>query len=366
MNPYSGKPGGTSTYVSHLIENLENDGHDIKLVSVPLKEPNEKYDRLQRVPIKIRKDTSIHFLFKLLFKTPGMKISEDSIIHSHRPDFMFPFTLFFRKNPKVCTLHGIPNIGIKTRKSRGTWRVYSMLERFSLKRIDQFIAVDERTKEFYENMQPYLKERIRVIPVGIDRNLFKPMDKRKMRRKYGFGEDDRIILYVGRFSIEKGLDLLLKSFEEVHMNDPMTRLVLLGDGLEENKLKEMVRAHNINNVAFMAPVAHDLIPEIMNCADVFALSSFQEGLPTVVLEAFACGIPVVATDVGDVGKVVKEGETGFLVKNREAEEFSKGILQVIENIDVNYNENCQAMASGYSWDNIVKEIKMVYDEVKGI
>jgi glycosyltransferase involved in cell wall biosynthesis len=363
MNPYSGKPGGTSTYVAHLMENLEKAGHKIKLISTPLNEPNEKYDRLDKIPIKIWKDTGIHFLIKLLVKTPGMKIPRDSIIQTHRPDFMFPFIIFFRKNPKVCTLHGIPNIGIKTRKSRGTWRIYSMLERFSLKRIQQFIAVDERTRDFYEDLQPSLNGRIKVIPVGIDPELFRPLDKQKMREKYGFAQDEKIILYVGRFSVEKGLDLLLKSFKEVNEKDPKTKLVLLGDGLEEDKLKEMVKDLAIRNVTFMQPAAHDVIPEIMNCADVFALSSFQEGLPTVVLEALACGKPVVATDVGDVRKVVKDGETGYLVKDRNVQEFVKGLIKVIDNVEIDYVKNCQNMANRYSWARIVDEIISVYKQL---
>jgi glycosyltransferase involved in cell wall biosynthesis len=365
MNPYSGKPSGTSTYIAHLIENLEDDGNAIKLISIPLREPNEKYDTLDTVPIKVRKETSINFLVKLLIKTPGLNISNESIIHTHRPDFMFPFTIFFRKNPKICTFHGIPEIGIKTRKNRGIWRIYKWLERFSIKKIDKFIAVDERTAEYYSEKLPMIKDRISVIPVGLDLDLFNPKDRHKMREKYGFDQGERIILFVGRFSIEKGLDILLRSFKEVHTEKPEARLVLIGDGPQAAELKDMARTHNIKNVTFMSPLAHELIPEMMSCADVFALASAFEGMPTVVLEALACGVPVVASDVGDVGKVVMDGETGYLVKNRHTENFKKGILKVLEDSEIDFQHNCQNVARRYSWTSVYDDIKGIYMQLNG-
>jgi len=77
------------------------------------------------------------------------------------------------------------------------------------------IAVDHNTEMFYSGLYSWLKDKMIVIPVGIDTELFKPIDKREMREKYGFKENDKIILFVGRFERVKGLDLLLKSFKEV-------------------------------------------------------------------------------------------------------------------------------------------------------
>jgi glycosyltransferase involved in cell wall biosynthesis len=330
------------------------------VISTPVKDPNEISCEFNEIPVKLKKVTSISFLVKLLIMAPSMKLSHDTIIHTHRPDFLLPFILFFHRNPKICTLHGIPDIGIKTRKKPIIWKIYNIIERFCLKRTDRLIAVDEGTKKYYSNRYPGLKERIVTIPVGIDPEIFKPKDKKRMRNNYGFKQDEIIILYVGRFSIEKGLDILIKGFREVNYMNPESRLVLLGEGLQSDDLKDVIRDQNIHNITFMAPVKHEIIPEIMSCADIFALTSSFEGMPTVVLEAMACGIPVVATEVGDVKKVVLEGKTGYIIQRREPEYIKKAILKLIENKDSGFSEYCQKVATRYSWNNIIPEIIDIY------
>jgi glycosyltransferase involved in cell wall biosynthesis len=362
-NPFIGEPSGTLTYISNLLRSFQKKGFEVSLICIQDDEYDKKSHNYDIIPIKMKKITSYTFLLKLLIKAPTLKLSKDSIIHTHRPDFMLPFILFFRKNPKICTLHGIPNVGIRTRKHKIVWWIYDVIERFSLNRVDRLVAVDQRTKEYYEKRQPALKDKITMIPVGIDTDVFKPMDKEKMRKKYGFHQEERIILYIGRFSIEKGLDLLLKAFNKVDFKIPNCRLVLVGKGSETNKLKDIIGAQKINNITFMDPVLHEKIPEIMNCADVFTLTSSYEGMPTVVLEALACGVPVVATDVGDVKKVVLNDKTGHLIKDRQIEKIEGGILMVLRDEREGVCRDCVAVAVKYSWENISEYIIKEYHDL---
>lgn len=300
-----------------------------------------------------------------MVKTPFFRLPKDSIIHGHRPDFMFPFTIFCRKNPRVCTLHGIPEINIKKRKNFLIWRIYTFLEKYSLSRIDKLIAVNRSAKEYYSKKMKNLDEKTVIIPVGINTKMFRPLDKKKMREKYGFKQEETIILYIGRFSVEKDLELLLRAFKDFRPEVPKARLVLLGKGPEEERLREFVKTQHVDGVTFKKPVKHEDVPEIINCADVLALCSLFEGMPTVVLEALACGVPVVSTDVGDVNKVVVDGETGQLVRHRNPESLKNAILKVIRNRGIGYIDSCLAVAKRYSWDNISQKIMEVYAEVEG-
>ncbi len=159
--------------------------------------------------------------------------------------------------------------------------------------------------------------------------------------------------------------MLLKAFKDFRPEIPKARLILLGEGPEEERLRKIVKTQRIDGVTFMKPVKHDDIPEIINCADVLTLCSLFEGMPTVVLEALACGVPVVSTDVGDVNKVVVDGKTGQLVKHRNPESLKNAILKVIRNQGISYIDSCVSVAERYSWDNISQRIMEVYAEVEG-
>jgi glycosyltransferase involved in cell wall biosynthesis len=363
INPFSVKPSGMYAYMAGLASTLSKKGVDVAIIGKEMGEEELQTHNIKLIPIKMKKATSIIFLTKLMVKAPFWKLSENAIIHGHRPDFLFPFIIFSRRNPKVCTLHGIPNINVKTRKNLLIWGIYTSLEKLSLRHIDRFIAVNRSTKQYYSEKEPKIKNRIVVIPVGIDTQVFKPIDQRKMRKRYGFDQKEKIILYVGRFSIEKRLDLLLKVFKDLKEKISNARLVLVGNGLEEIKLRNIVKMENIEDVTFMNSVKHEKIPEIINCADVLALCSLFEGMPTVVLEALACGVPVVATDVGDVSCVVKDNETGFLVKERDRSQISDRLLKVIDWGRESYSQRCIEVAGAYSWNNVTERILNVYSEL---
>jgi glycosyltransferase involved in cell wall biosynthesis len=362
-NPFTAEASGTQAYVEGLVDSLIQRKIDVILISHKINESDQKMFNIEHLPITKKTPTSIGFMLKLMLKAPFLKLPRDSIIHSQRPDFMFPFVLFFRKNPKVCTLHGIPSIGIKTRKNAIIWGIYSIIERSSLKHIDKLIAVNDSAKGYYTGNNPRLKNDIIVIPVGIDLKLFRPMDRKKMRSLYDFAQDDIIILYIGRFSQEKGLDLLLRGFSLLKAHIPNARLILLGKGPSESNLRKIVKEEKISDVTFMEPVSHDKIPQMINSADLLALCSSYEGMPTVVLEALACGIPVVSTDVGDVSKIVKNGKTGELILNRDPKSVQNALLKVIERDCETYKMECITEAKRFSWEVVSQEIIKVYNEV---
>ena len=358
------KPGGTRAYVLNLISVLVKNGIRTTLVGISLDDgENSSNSLFTFIPIiKGSNISGYKFIFHLLLKAHGLKLQKSSIIHAQRPDLMLPFLIFYRKNPKVCTLHGIGYNDVYFKKGKFLGRIYRLVERFALKRTDRIIAVDENTEKFYSNMYPTLKDKIVVIPVGIDTELFKPMDKREIRKKYGFEEEDKIVLSVGRFETEKGLDLLLKSFKEVKKKIVGCKLVLVGAGREKNDLENLAKDLGLSDITFMDSLEHDKIPEIMNCADVFALCSLHEGMPTVVLESLACGVPVVSTDVGDVHKVVKDDETGYILRTRDKEQLKTKLVKILLN-DKKLKENCIKTAQEYSRDKIAERIMELYNGV---
>ena len=360
VDPDVTTPGGTRAYIMSLIKMLRKEDVNVSLIGIsnPDYVHNGEYSFVPVV--KNQKVSGYNFLFNLFLKTPFLDIPKSAIIHFHRQDRALPFLLFFRDNPKVLTIHGM-NYEWEWIRNKGiiVGGIFMIIIKFVNKKMDKIILVDEASKKFCK----IPSDKVVVIPVGVDTKMFKPMDKNTLREKYKFNETDKILLYVGRFKKEKGLDLLIKAFKRVKAKIPASKLVLVGDGPEKQNLFKLVNSLKLGDVQFMNTVEHGEIPMVMNCADVFALCSLYEGMPTVVLEALACGIPVVSTDVGDVHKVVHDNETGYIVRTRTIDAIASKLIEAL-NYRYRLKGNCVRMAQDYSWEKIAEQIMEVYNEVQ--
>lgn len=353
------KPGGVDTYINELIKGSAVYGIDFKLVGMTDKSTKCSKTKIgcEFIPIiKKNKTSGYTFLLYLMLKAPIIKLSKNCIIDAQRPDYIFPFILSHKQNPKVCTLHGLNSTGIHLKKGKIIGKIYDLIEKFSLKRVDKVVAVDETTKKYYLKKYPFLEKKTEVIPLGIDINKFKPLDKKVMRQKHGFKKDDYIAMYVGRLEKEKNLDVLIRSFKFV--ND--SKLIIVGDGRERKRLERLTNEFNLSNVEFRGKIKHELIPEIMNCADVFVLTSLYESGPLVVQEALACGIPVISVNVGRVQEFIKNESIGRIVARDEK--------KIAENINFfkktaknqKTRKECRKVAKDFDFSNTAKKTIKVY------
>lgn len=159
--------------------------------------------------------------------------------------------------------------------------------------------------------------KIITIPNGIDTSKFTYMDPVKARLRLSLPTDIRIIMFIGNLSPVKGLDYLLEAFLKVTLQyQTSLLLVIVGNGELRESLKSKAQKLGLidnNSIYFAGEKKHDEIPLWINACDILCLPSLSEGLPNVIIESFACGRPVVATKVGGIPEVVKEGVNGILV-----------------------------------------------------
>lgn len=125
-----------------------------------------------------------------------------------------------------------------------------------------------------------------VIPNAINPDLFYCRDKNEMRKKHGFNEDDFIVAFVGQWNSRKGVRRLSDALSK--LNNPKIKAIFMGRGAEVPTYK---------NVLFQGTVNHDILPEYLCCADVFALPTNNEGCSNAVIEAMACGLPILSSDM---------------------------------------------------------------------
>jgi glycosyltransferase involved in cell wall biosynthesis len=231
--------------------------------------------------------------------------------------------------------HGIPVVAV----SRG-WtaqnlkvRLYEALDRINLRWMDRVICVSEgqARKVRRAGVDP---ARVTVIRNSIDVARFADPDLRYLRWLHEWFPRPRrcIVGSAGRLSPEKGFEVLLEAAARLHARDESVGFIHFGDGPGRRALAQAIDDAGLQDVFILAGMRSDL-----DCYypffDAFALPSFTEGLPNVVLEAFAARVPVVATAVGGTPEVVDDGQSGYLVPPGDPARLAERLLEVLVDED---------------------------------
>jgi len=222
---------------------------------------------------------------------------------------------------------GIPLVGTShhwTHQTRAV-RVYEFLDGLTLRRFDAVVAVSQVIAgQLRETGVP--TDKITVIDNGIDLTPFNsaaPVLKSELNAK-----DQLLIGTVGRLVEQKGMIYFLTAAKQLLKEFPNLTFVIVGDGPDLGKLQQMAKELHIENKVRFTGVRYDMA-NVYASLDVFALASIEEGMPMTLLEAMASRLPVAATAVGAVPQIVIPGETGMLVKARDAAEMAQAIAALL-------------------------------------
>lgn len=190
---------------------------------------------------------------------------------------------------------------------------------------EAIISSSEQEKENLLEEYKISPSKVKVIYPGVNKELFYPMDRRKAREKLGYRDDEEIILYVGRIEPVKGLFTLIKSLKllkkEVSPLYDQLKLIIIGGGSKssdhlKNKeilyLKNMIKAYDLGEkVFFLGSKKQNGLKKYYSAADVLVMPSLYESFGLVALEALACGTPVIASRIGEMKSIIKEGKNGL-------------------------------------------------------
>lgn len=333
--------GGIGVYAKNYLEYLDKTGHQVIFIG---KKSNGKiineYSNLTFIDAtKNAKQSDIVFFLNLFKISKNLTLSPDAIIHAQRSDWIIPFKR--HNNPKVVTLHGSHLSNVVLKKGRWLAILYFLLERRGLELADDVISVSDYKIRYFERIYgKAIAGKIRYIPPAIDLAKFTRIDKTQAREKYEFEQNDQIVLFLGRFEKEKNLELLIRAIARVRVKG-----LFVGSGKEQVTLQEF--AKNIGaNIKFVPPIRNELIPQVLACADVLGLTSVHEGFPLVLIEAMAAGIPCISTEVGDAKKIIKDGDTGFIVDDNT---IVNRLRMILEN-PARYKSKCLAKSISFSWE----------------
>ena len=206
-------------------------------------------------------------------------------------------------------------------------------------------------------------DRIHVIPNGVDTERFHPRDREEARRELGIPPAERVVLVVARLEPVKGIDLLVRALGALRLRQEGTppRAYIIGDGPERPALEALIRANGVaDDVRLLGGRAPETLPAWYGAADLVCLLSHSEGCPNVVLEALACGKPVVATKVGGIPDLVREGENGLLIRERDPGHVADRLVQALA---TQWDEAFIASGARRNWDTVASEQLLVYRRV---
>ena len=191
------------------------------------------------------------------------------------------------------------------------------------RRADAVIAVSKRLKDGLVALGVE-SSKVVVLRNGVDADLFAPVERRSARGRLGLGEGP-LAACVGNLVPEKGFALAIEAL--VHLPD--WRLVIVGDGPLREALAVVARRLGVDGrVCFLATMPQAALCDVYSAADVLLLTSTREGWPNVVLEALACGTPVVAFDVGAVGEMLTSPAVGRIVGSRDVSTLAGAIVEL--------------------------------------
>lgn len=240
--------------------------------------------------------------------------------HDYKANFVGVLAGRVTRVPVVAVFHG---------RTSQDWKVrfYERLDEHVIKQCRSIVAVSRASRRVLER-RGHEAARIRVIPNAVDVDDPRAAPDVDIRRELGLPAVGPLVVYLGRLSAEKGLGVLVTAAEDLVRRWAELRILILGQGPEEARLRAEIRARGLETHVQLVGFRQDVRP-YLSAMDLLALPSFSEGMPLSILEAFAWERPVVASRVGGVPEVVDHGVTGLLVEPGDARSLGEAISTLL-------------------------------------
>ncbi len=277
------------------------------------------------------------------------------LIHAHWSVTGFVASLIPCSRPLVVTLHG------SDVNRAATSKAYSFILKRVLKRANAVVAVSEQMRLGLKDAFSQHASKIYFIANGVDEEFYEiDPAPRWQRRPVRF-------LYLGSLLEAKGVSVLIEALAGLKEKGDWV-LDVAGEGPERERLEALVQGHNLSNrVFFKGCIPPGKVAHLMASCHCLVLPSFQEGRPSVVLEAMAAALPVITTDIPGTRELVKSGETGLLVPPKNRDELTKALETVLDHPEraQRFGERGRMWMAekGLTWENTAKRYMALYRQI---
>jgi N-acetyl-alpha-D-glucosaminyl L-malate synthase BshA len=310
--------------------------------------------------------TPSFILAEFLYLLWIVKKKKIDLIHAHwslPQGFLGILAKYFFKIPCVTTLHGSDIFGLRH-------PILRSLNKLAIDLADVCTANSRATAKTAKRIG--VRENLRIIPMGVDPKRFqKTTEVGDLKKKHKL--DGEVILSVGRLIDLKGTDYLIKALPAVLLRFPEARALIIGSGPRKNHLLRLAKDLQIEqNIVFIDQIPHTELIKYYSLADVFVLPSITnkmeetEGFGVVLLEAMACGLPVIGSDTGGIPDIIKNGETGLLVRQKDSQDLGNQLIKLLTDADLRKKMIGNArnlIEAQFSWEVVAERFIEIYRDV---
>jgi glycosyltransferase involved in cell wall biosynthesis len=327
---------------------------------------NVRIIRFRNISNKLAKKCNL-YLPRGFKKWAEKNVNEFDVVHLH--DFFtyqnIVIARLCKKNniPYIVQPHGALNITRIKSKFYKIKRLFIDLFSLVLNNSAAVIALTKYEKAEIENINPGIKNKIKVLPNSIDPSEFKDVKAADNYKKYGIPREHKIISFLGRLQHIKGVDISLRALAELNKDIKYSFLIVGPDEGEKENLQILAKELKIGKqVIFAGLLSGNEKWQTIKGSDLFLFSSRSEGFPMTLLEANALGVPVICTEECNLPEV-ETFESGFVVK--EEKDLTKKIEKVLtdSNLKKHFSMNAKKLVDLFSADKNVKELISIYSAV---
>jgi len=370
--------GGTGGGIERVVEELARRfclEHEVHVYAQSIVTGEDSRISPHRIP-QFRQSWSLNQALFFMLSRWYLRGHHFDIVHLHAPSL-------YKKG--IITCHGIPQAGLLTLKHvtpelrreipiRHIRRFIFMRPiieyNFKRRRHKRVIAISSKINQDLVSICGTPPENISLVPNGVDLQRFLKTSRErargKIQREFGLSPHHFIFLFVGNFFKRKGVQFLLPAF--ARLRDDSTRLIIVGNHGGENQwAKEMIEDLGVGNRVILAGEQKD-VETFYAASDAFVFPSFYESFGLVLLEALACGLPVIASRTGGAEDLIQDNENGFLLSSPgNIHELSRKMKELLRDRALGKRMAVRAREkiSLYSWDRVAEQTMAIYQKVIG-
>jgi D-inositol-3-phosphate glycosyltransferase len=381
LQPGSGDSGGMNVYVREMVSSLSQAGVECTTytradrAALPhevLVEPNHRVVYIEAGPHHLPKEALPEVLDAFtdgvladIAATGGADVVHANywlsgvVAHRIKHALNIPF---------VSTFHTLARVKAEGGDTEPGWRDRSEAELINCADAICVSCVEEEQQ--FRRLYGDPQGRIEIVAPGVEHAFFAPGERSGARFALGIDERVPVILFVGRIQPLKGPDVAIRALAE--LGRPDARLLVVGgaSGLEGDaeaaRARELVDELGLSTqVEFVPPQPHHILSTYYRAADVVIVPSRSESFGLVALEAAACGIPVVASAVGGLQSLVDDGETGFLIAERDPAMYARAIARILDDplLAASMAVAAAARAKRYTWGFAAARLRRLYADL---
>ncbi len=354
----SGTPvrGGVATYVDMLAEGMRRKSHKVKVINLVSDKSSDFKLYGDGFVNFVRVLTRIDQVFRLMLLAARMmiyvrclkeiNINSYDVVHAQDVNSCLALGgLCKRKGLRlILSVHGhvfTGNMAVRSvREGSPLSKQLKRLEIAAYKRASHILAVSRRSLEFIENYVD--SDKVSITSNFIDISQLCPLsgeERQILRLNEGFSEDDFVLVYAGRLVKTKGLRYIIDAVRSVRNSLPV-KLIIAGKGEMKTDIQRFINDNSLQQViAVKGEIPREQVIDLYHISDCFVMASVSdkgpvEGSPIALLEAMACGIPVITTGAGGIGEIARHGENALVVRERDTASIAAAVRVLYSDSDL--------------------------------